>query len=142
MGTLTPQPERIQELMKEPEDGSPVVMINLLRYHDQLQCQALEPTKVEGQDCQPIYVTGAGEEYILIYLDSQSSLPLMVQSPSKSPMTQAPVTQKVVLTNYERMDGVQIAKNLTIKHDDEVFATATTELFELNPKLNEGLFQK
>jgi hypothetical protein len=40
------------------------------------------------------------------------------------------------------MDGYQVARRFTIKHDDELFATATVELFDVNPTIDAALFQK
>ena len=44
--------------------------------------------------------------------------------------------------DYVAMDGIQIAANFTIKHDDEDFATGKVESFQVNPDVDEALFQK
>jgi zinc protease len=105
-------------------------------------CQALPPAELDGRRCDVVNIRDAGEAYTLIYLDAATHLPYMVQSPSKSPMTQAPVTQKVYVDEYAEMDGYQVARRFTIKHDDELFATATVELFDVNPTIDAALFQK
>jgi hypothetical protein len=57
-------------------------------------------------------------------------------------MTQAPVTQKVLYQDYRQMGGILVAKQFTITHDDELFATGQVELFELNPAVDANLFAR
>jgi hypothetical protein len=57
-------------------------------------------------------------------------------------MTQAPVTQQVIMDGYKPIGGFQTASSFTIKHDGEVFATGTLESWEANPKVDTSLFQK
>ncbi len=116
----------------------------LFRDHAEFSCQALPPAKVEGRQCLPVYISGLGEDddYILLFLDADTSLPFITQSPGQQPGTGAAVTQKVKVTEYSEMDGVKVAKTFLITHDDEEFATGTTESFELNPAIDKGLFQK
>jgi zinc protease len=130
--------ERISDAQDEIQSELLVVLGHL----DKLQCQALEPVEVDGHQCDRVYVTGAGAEYMLLFIDQATHLPYIVQSPSKSPMTQAPVTQKVVMEEYREIDGYQAAGSFTIKHDDEVFATGTLKLFKANPVVDEAIFQK
>jgi hypothetical protein len=114
----------------------------LLGHLDHLQCQLLEPGEVDGHTCDQVYVTGAGNEYVLVAIDQSSGLPYMVQMPGKAPMTQAPVTEQVIMEDYQPLAGFQIATRLTIKHDGELFATGTVEEFVANPAVEEALFQR
>ena len=117
-------------------------LLVLLGRLDQLQCQALEPVEMDGRGCERVYVTGAGDEYILFFIDQASDLPYIVQSPSQSPMTQAPVTQQVVMDDFKTLDGFLAATSFTIKHDGEMFATGVLDAFDANPTVDEALFQK
>jgi zinc protease len=117
-------------------------ILMLLRDREQLQAQALAPEEMDGQAYERVYLTGLGDGYVLLYVDPQTHLPHVVQTPGTAPMTNAPVTQQVVAEEYATMAGVQVVKRFTIKHDGEVFATGTLDEFMIDPKVEEGLFQK
>jgi zinc protease len=138
MGEKDLEPDQVQDQQKDLATDT----LMLLAHHGDLQCQALSPAEVEGRQCDRVYVTGAGDDYVLLFLDPTTHLPYVVQSPSKSPMTQAPVTQQVIMDGYKPIGGFQTASSFTIKHDGEVFATGTLESWEANPKVDTSLFQK
>ena len=138
MGEENMSAEEIAEARKELETDTWIVF----RDHEKFTCQALVPTEVEGRSCLPLYFADVGGDYMLLYLDAETKLPYMVQTPGEAPMTQAPVTQKTIMTDYQLRQGLQVATSFTIKHDDVVFATGHQELFELNPTLDESLFTR
>jgi len=114
----------------------------LFRDYTSYPCQALDPADVDGHSCLPVYLPDFGGKYLLLYLDAESKLPYLVQSPGRAPMTGAPVTQKVILADYQLRDGLQVATSYTIKHDEELFATGSLNVFEFNPRADDSLYQK
>ena len=116
--------------------------IGVFRNLDKFQCQALDPTKVEGVMCNPVHVSGVGEDYQIFFLNAETGRVAMVQSPGVSPMTQAPVTQKVYVDDYMETAGFTMPKTLRLTYDDELFGTLTVEEFKANPKVDMGLFKK
>ncbi len=124
----------------QEELGSDVV--GIFRGLDKLSCQALEPRDVDGVACLPVYVTGFGEGYEIFFLEAASKRVHMVQQPGVSPMTQAPVTQKVVIDEYAEMDGFQVPKALRLLYDDELFGTMTVEVWDADPKVDMALFTR
>ena len=106
------------------------------------ESQSIGQEEVDGKVCDLVYITGDFKDHIILYLDNSTGLPFIKQNPAKAPMTGAPVTQKIVMTEYKEIDGLKIHTVMTIKHDDEVFATGNTEAFELNPEIDEALFTK
>ncbi|MFH1843045.1 MAG: insulinase family protein, partial [bacterium] len=117
-------------------------MLTMLSHLDRLQCQALEPVEMDGHMCHQVYITGAGDDYVLLFIDQATSLPYISQSPSQAPMTGAPVTQQVVFQAFGTFDGFQQAKEFTIKHDGELFATGVLNAYVVNPEVDDVLFQK
>lgn len=117
-------------------------MLGIMRNLDDFTCQALAPRQVEGKDCLPVYVTGVGEDYRIIFLGAADHLPVMVQQPGQSPMTGAPTTQKVYLDAYQTVAGMTMPKTVRLTFDDEAFGTGTVESFEANPKVDMALFTK
>ena len=117
-------------------------MLGILRNMDAWTFQALEPQEVEGKQCNPVYATGVGDDYRIIYLDASSNQVVMVEQPGVSPMTQAPVTQKVYIDEYMEADGFTMPKTLRITYDDELFGTGTVESFKANGAVDEALFTK
>jgi hypothetical protein len=132
--------EQLAEARREINTDQWVLFRDFAKY----DCQALPSAKMEGRQCLPVYIKALGSEdnYLLLYLDSKTHLPYITQSPGQQPGTGAPVTQKVVVTEYTEIDGCQVASGFTILHDDEEFATGTVESFQLNPPVDEALFQK
>jgi hypothetical protein len=117
-------------------------MIGMLRNPGAWTFQALEPREVEGKMCNPVFATGVGEDYRIIYLDPESNQAVMVEQPGMSPMTQAPVVQKVYIDDFMETGGFTLPKTLRITYDDELFGTATVESFEANADVDMGLFTK
>lgn len=117
-------------------------LLRVLRDRASLTCQALDPVELEGRSYERVYVTGAGDDYLLYYLDPATGLPAIEETKAKSPVTGSPVTQQTVYADYAPVGGLKLAKAFTIKHDGETFATGTLELFEANPKVTPETFQK
>ena len=116
--------------------------IGVFRNLGDLQCQALEPSKVDGVMCNPVHVSGIGDSYQIFFIDAGTNMVKMVQSPGQSPMTGAPVTQKVFVDEYQEMEGFNMPLTIRLTYDDEPFATGTMKEFKANPKVEAGLFTK
>jgi zinc protease len=116
-------------------------MLGIMREPGAFQFQALEPSEVEGKLCLPVYVTGVGEDYRILFL-GETGLPVMVQQPGTSPMSGAPATQKVYLDEYATFDGFTMPSRMRLVYDDEEFGKGRTEVFTANPKLDASLFVK
>jgi len=138
MGTQDIPAEQVGELRKEIATD----LIMLLRDHADLTCQALEPEEIQGTLCDRVYVTGAGDDFILVCLDQATGLPFMQQSKGADPMTQSPVVQKTYYKDYKDFGGVTYASSLVIHHDDEEFATGRITELKLNPKVDDAVFQR
>jgi hypothetical protein len=117
-------------------------MLGMLRNLDAWTFQALDPQEVEGKMCNPVYATGVGDDFRIIYINAESNQVVMVEQPGTSPMTQAPVTQKVYIDEYMEADGFTMPKKMRITYDDELFGTGTVESFKVNVDVDEGLFTK
>ena len=115
-------------------------MLGILRNLDDWTFQALDPREVEGKKCNPVYATGVGKDYRIIYLDEATSQVVMVEQPGVSPMTQAPVTMKVYIDSYMEADGFTMPQKMRIMYDDELFGSGTVESFKANPAVDMSLF--
>jgi hypothetical protein len=89
-----------------------------------------------------VHVSGIGDSYQIFFVDAATNLVKMVQSPGQSPMTGAPVTQKIFVDEYQTIDGYNLPKTIRMTYDDEPFATGTVKEFKANPKVDMGLFKK
>ncbi len=65
----------------------------------------------------------------------------MEQSKAVSPMTQSPVVQRMMYSDWQDMGGVNVYGTFTIVHDGEVFADGTLKSFELNPSIGADTFE-
>ncbi len=128
--------------LTDAQDELKTDTVGVFRNLGKLQCQALEPTKVDGVMCNPVHVSGIGDSYQIFFLNASNTLVHMVQSPGKSPMTGAPVTQKVYVDEYQELDGFTVPKSIRITYDDEPFASGTVQEFKANPKVDGKIFKK
>jgi hypothetical protein len=117
-------------------------MVAIMRDLDGLACQALAPAEVDGVPTNPVHVSGVGDSYQIIFLGAEDNLVKMVQTPSTSPMTGAPVTMKVYVDEYQETDGFTMPKKIRITYDDEEFGIGTVESFVANPDVDMALFSK
>jgi len=116
-------------------------LLGIMREPGAFQFQALEPTEVEGKMCLPIYVTGVGDDYRIVFL-GETGLPVLVQQPGRSPMSGAPATQKMYLDEYAAFDGLNLPSRQRLVFDDEEFGKMRTEVFTANAKVDAKLFVK
>jgi len=116
--------------------------MGIMRNMDDFTFQALEPRSIEGRACNPVYVTGVGDDYRIMFLDATTNQVVMVQQPGQSPVTGAPVTQKVYVDEYQEVGGLVMPKTLRITYDDELFGSGTVESFAVDPEVDMGLFSK
>ncbi len=116
--------------------------MGIMRNMDDFTFQALEQRTIEGKACNPVYVTGVGDDYRIIFLDATSNQMVMVQQPGQSPVTGAPVTQKVYIDEYQEAGGLVTPKSLRILYDDELFGNGTIESFVADAKVDAALFTK
>lgn len=117
-------------------------MLGTMREPGAFTFQALAPKEIDGKPCLPVYVTGVGEDYRIIYFSDATGLPVLVQQPGTSPMSGAPVTQKTYLDEYKAFDGVMMPSRMRLHFDDEEFAKGRTEAFVANAKVDPALFVK
>ncbi len=115
-------------------------LLLLLKDHGGLTCQALDPVEMDGKTYDRVYITGLGDDYILLYLDPETGLPALEQTKGQNPMSGEPVVQKTRYEDWRAFDGLKVPASITILHDDEQFATATLESFSLNPRLADDTF--
>ncbi len=116
--------------------------VGVFKHLDRFQCQALEPAKVDGVLCNPVYVTGVGDDYQIFFLNADDNRLVMIQSPGQSPMTGSPVTQKVHVDEYMQTGGYTMPKVMRLTYDDELFGTITVQEFQANPKVDMSLFKR
>lgn len=117
-------------------------LLRVLRDRARLTCQALEPIELDGRRYDRVVVTGAGGHYLLYYLDPETGLPAIEETPTESPVTGSPVLQQTVYGDYATQGGLNVAHTFTIRHDGETFATGTLESFEANPQFDPGEFRQ
>lgn len=126
--------------LSQAQDDIRTEVVAIFRTLDDLKCQALETRKVEGRECLPVHVSGVGDGYQIFFLDGGEVV--MVQQPGTSPMTGAPVTQKVYVDEYGDLGGFRMPTKMRLMYDDELFGTISVEEFTANPQVDSALFQK
>jgi len=126
--------------LQSAKDELKTDIIGVFRHLNEFQCQALETREVDGVTCHPVHVSGIGDSYQIVFLNAADKSVYMVQQPGTSPMTGAPVTQKVYVDEYQEIEGFHMPKALRLLYDDELFGSLTVEEFKANPKVDMSLF--
>ncbi|MCP4573017.1 MAG: insulinase family protein [bacterium] len=116
-------------------------LVSVFRDLDDLQCQALDVRTIEGRECLPVHVSGFGDGYQIVFLDDAGEV-VMVQQPGTSPMTGAPVTQKVFVEEYGDLGGFRMPSKMRLTYDDELFGTIAVQEFTVDPEIDGALFEK
>ena len=138
MGNKDMEPAELATAKEELKTDTMGIMRNM----DEFTFQALEQRAVEGTMCNPVYVTGVGDDYRIMFLDASDNRVVMVQQPGLNPASGAPVTQKVYVDDYMEADGMHLPSKVRITYDDEPFGTGVIESFKADPKVDMGLFTK
>ncbi|MBU8872027.1 MAG: insulinase family protein [Gemmatimonadales bacterium] len=130
------------EQLQAAKDELKTDTIGIYRNLDKLKCQALVPTKVDGVPCNPVHISGIGDDYRIVFLRADNNRVFMVQQPGMSPMSGAPVTQKMYIDEYMEIEWLTTAKKLRLLYDDELFGSITVTEVKINPQLDGSLFVK
>jgi zinc protease len=139
MGNKDMSGEELTEARQEMKNE----MVFILRDLGAYDCQALEPTEVEGVACQPVHVKPKGSEDFQIYfLNAATGQVHMVQSQGNNPMTGSPVTQKIYSTETGELGGFPMSTAQRWTFDDEDFCIVTVKEFQADPTVDPGLFKK
>jgi len=141
VGPMGPQDipaEQLGDLRDEVKSD----LIVMLKDHASLSCQALEPAKINGTLCDLVYITGVGDDFILLCFDQATGLPFMNQSKGNDPMTGSPVVAKTYYSDWKDFGGTTYAGAFTIHHDDEEFAVGTVKAFNMNPTIDAATFSR
>lgn len=138
MGTKDLEGDALKDAQQELQTD----VVGVFRNLDKLTCQALEPVKVDGVKCHPVHVSGLGDSYQVFFLKAADNTVFMIQSPGNSPMTGAPVTQKVYVDEYQEVGGFNLPRSIRMMFDDELFGSGTILDFQANPKVDMALFSK
>ncbi len=128
--------------LKQAREELQTDMLGIMRNPGAFTFQALEPRDVGGKSCLPVYVTGVGEDYQVIYLDPVTGLPVLVEKPGTNPVSGGPATEKVYLDEYATFDGITMPNHVRLCYDDEEFAKGRTEAFKANARIDPALFVK
>ena len=117
-------------------------LVTMLRDHAGLTCQALGPEQIEGRPCERVYVTGAKDDYVMLFIDAETGYPMAEQTPSKDPVTGGPVVARTVYGQYGNIGGMNLPSTLVINHDGKEFAKGSIDGFEADPAIDPAIFAK
>jgi len=138
MGAKDMEPSELAEAKEELRTD----VLGIMRELDKFDCQALEARTVEGTPCLPVYVTGVGDGYSIVFLNAENNQVVMVQQQGANPASGAPAVQRVYIDEYQDVDGLSVPKKIRMTYDDEPFGAGSIESYEINPQVDMGLFSK
>ena len=115
---------------------------HLLRYHDDpaLEMIAAGEEKIDGADCQILAASFKGVDSRLWVAPDGKVLKQGYQG--TNPLTRAPGMVEAILSDYRPEGPLLIPHQQTRRMGGEEVMTIKLTLFEINPKVEEGVFNK
>ena len=116
-------------------------IVGILREPDAFRSRRSSRSEVDGKACLPVYVTGVGEDYRIIFLNAETGLPLCRAAGHLADDGGAGHAEGVH-RRIRDLGGFTMPKALRLVFDDEEFAKGRIEAFTANPKVDPALFVK
>ncbi len=116
----------------------------VLGHFDGYPVQLLDSETVDGvaADVVLVWTNDSEGEWTKMYFDPSTSVLIRTQSRGKNPITQTPAISETVYSDYKAFGGVQQAQTRKTSFDGEEVFSAELESFEVNPKVDDSIFEK
>jgi hypothetical protein len=139
-GTAVPLPDKAKESIKETAYQMRVgKMVPLLTDKD-FELSTLGETKVNGKPAVGVQVKSKGHKDINMYFDKDSGLIAKVEKRSVDPMSGNEFTEERVINEYQKVDGMQVPKKLTVLKDGKKSVELEIEDVKFLDKLDDSEF--
>jgi hypothetical protein len=132
----------IKERFKDAEHMGKVAKLLPLLKGKGYEMSLVGEEKVEGKPAVGVLVKAKGQKDITLYFNKETGLLAKVQHRTKVEGTDKEVTEDRIIVEYEKADGVPLAKKLLIKHDGEKYIEAEVVERKMLEKLDDSEFTK
>jgi hypothetical protein len=99
----------------------------------------LDDVKIDGRAAAGVTVSSADHADLHLYFDKDRGLLLKCERTVKDPLL-GKVSEETFFDDYHEVDGVQVARKVTVKRDGKPFLDWSVTDFRVRAKLDRGLF--
>jgi zinc protease len=135
-GVMDAPPDQMEEARLERVRS----LHNFLVHHGEMTWQALEPREFDGVMCDVVYARETPVKEWLVYIDAGTHLVRGMEYRGRG--QQGPVHATEILSDYRKVDGVQMAFASKTLHDGEPFLQITLAEALINPVVDAAIFRK
>jgi hypothetical protein len=106
------------------------------------ELSALGEAKVNGKPAVGVRVASKGHRDVNLYFDKESGLLAKIERQALDQMTGKEVAEERVITEYQEVDGVKVAKKAQVNRDGKKFVEAEVIEIKFRDKLDDSDFAK
>ncbi len=99
----------------------------------------LDEIKIDGRAAAGISATSSGRPEVVLYFDKEKGLLLKCERTVKDPLL-GKVTEETFFSDYQEVDGVRVARKVSVKRGGKPFLDWTVSDFRVRAKLDRALF--
>jgi hypothetical protein len=134
-----PLTDPIKEALKEA--GDMFKMARLLPLRDKAyELSALGESKVNGKAAVGLRVAKKGVKDVNLYFDKESGLMAKVERRTLDVSSGQEVTEERIITEYQKIDNMPVAKKVTVNRDGKKFMEAEVVEVKLLEKIDDAEF--
>ena len=141
MGQTMPLEGAVLEAIKDAIDTMSLTRLAFMGGKD-LQLTLLGDSKVNDKAVVGVKITRAGHKDVNMYFDKGTGLLAKLEHRVKDPQSGQEVSEERIILEYQDMDGMKIAKKVTVNRDDKKYMEAEVQDVKLSDKLDSVLFEK
>jgi hypothetical protein len=101
----------------------------------------LDEIKIDGRAAAGVSAAACGRPEVAMYFDKEKGLLLKCERGVKDPLL-GKVKEEMYFSDYREVDGVQVARKVSVKRDGKPFLDWTVSDFRMRAKLDRELFTK
>ncbi len=107
-----------------------------------LKLAPLGEAKVGDRPAVGVQVSGKAFKDINLYFDKKTGLVVKVERRTVDPMSGNEITEERIVTEYQKLDGRQVAKKVVVNRDGKKFIDVEVTQIEFVDKIEDGEFAK
>jgi len=140
-GNTMEMDDKVLEATKEALHGMQIMRMVFTNNKD-CEYSPLGEMKVNDQPAVGVKVSAKGHKDVNLYFDKKTGLLAKVEKQTVDAMTGKEVAEERIITEYQEIDKVQVAKKVTINRDGKKFMEAESLEVKMLEKIGDEEFNK
>jgi hypothetical protein len=102
----------------------------------------LDEVKIDGRAAAGVTAASTGRFDLRLYFDKETGLLLKCERTVKDALSGQKVIEETFFSDYHEVEGVQVARKVSVKRDGKPFLDWEVTEFQVRAKLEKGLFAR